>query len=170
MFTGDSSGDWLYRALHAHGFAALPTSTSSDDGQRLDDAYVSAAVRCAPPGNKPLPEEIARCSGYLDRELESLCQVRIVLALGRIAFDAALRMAERAGYAGTRPKPQFAHCASVTLAGAPGSPAALRPLVLLASYHPSRQNTQTGKLTRPMFDRVFATARRLLDSGADRGS
>lgn len=167
MFTGDSSGDWLYRALHAHGFAALPTSTSRDDGQRLEDAYVSAAVRCAPPGNKPLPEEIVRCSAFLDRELESLSQVRIVLALGRIAFDAALRMLERAGYAGTRPKPQFAHCAWVTLAGAPGSTAARRPLVLLASYHPSRQNTQTGKLTRPMFDEVFATARRLLDGRTD---
>ena len=165
MFTGDSSGDWLYRALHAHGFAALPTSTSRDDGQRLEDAYVSAAVRCAPPGNKPFPEEVARCAGYLDRELESLSEVQIVLALGRIAFDAALRMLERAAYAGTRPKPQFAHGAWFTIAGGPDSPVAPRPLVLLASYHPSRQNTQTGKLTRPMFDRVFATARRLLDDG-----
>ncbi len=170
MFTGDSSGDWLYRALHAHGFAALPTSTSRDDGQQLDGAYVSAAVRCAPPGNKPLPEEIARCAPYLDRELASLTEVRVVLALGRIAFDACLRLLERAGYAGTRPKPQFAHGAWYELTGAPGSPVAGRPLVLLASYHPSRQNTQTGKLTRPMFDAVFATARRLLDGHTGRES
>ena len=164
MFTGDASGDWLYRALHAHGFAALPTSTARDDGQELRDAYIGAAARCAPPGNKPLPEEITRCSRYLDRELQSLPDLRIVLALGRIAFDAALRLLERNGYAVSRPLPRFAHGATFEIAGAPRKGSVRRPLILLASYHPSRQNTQTGRLTQPMFDRVFATARRLLDA------
>jgi uracil-DNA glycosylase family 4 len=167
MFTGDSSGDWLYRALHAAGFAALPTSVAHDDGQKLQDVFISAAARCAPPDNKPLPVELARCAPYLDRELGVLEEIRIVVALGQIAFRTALGLLDRSGYEIPRPRPAFGHNARTTLestnAGRP-------PLVLLASYHPSRQNTQTGKLTRPMFDGVFAALRDLLDRSGRRAS
>jgi uracil-DNA glycosylase family 4 len=161
MFTGDSSGDWLYRALHAAGFAKHATSVSRDDGQELHGAWVSAAVRCAPPGNKPQPVEIDRCARYLDRELGALREVRVVLALGQIAFVAALRLLERDGFALPRPRPRFAHGASFAF-DRPAAGTAAGRLVLLASYHPSRQNTQTGRLTRPMLDGVIAAARRLL--------
>jgi uracil-DNA glycosylase family 4 len=162
VFTGDSSGDWLFRALHDAGFATMPTSVSRDDGQQLLDAYVSAAARCAPPDNKPLREEMARCARYLERELQALVELRVVLALGQIAFDAALRLLDGAGWRIPRPRPRFAHGGSWTLpfqAEARARPA----IVLLASYHPSRQNTQTGRLTRPMFRSVFVAARRFLD-------
>lgn len=157
MFTGDSSGDWLYRALHAHGFAALATSLARDDRQTLRDAYISAAARCAPPDNKPRPEEIAACAPFLARELAVLDRLQLVLALGQIAFQAALRLLESSGHAMPRPRPRFAHLAQFDFAG----------LTLLASYHPSRQNTQTGRLTRPMFDAAFRTARRILDRSDD---
>jgi uracil-DNA glycosylase family 4 len=160
VFTGDSSGDWLFRALHAAGFAMLPTSVSRDDGQELRGAWVSAAGRCAPPGNKPLPVELARCASYLVRELHQLTDLRCILALGKIAFDAALRLLEGEGWEIPRPRPQFGHGASVTLSR---RVAPRRPIVLLASYHPSRQNTQTGKLTRPMLDDVFTTAQRIVE-------
>jgi uracil-DNA glycosylase family 4 len=157
VFTGDSSGEWLFRALHAHGFARLPVSNSSADGQELYDTYISAAARCAPPDNKPLPIELARCSRYMDRELEVLTSLRLIVPLGRIAFDAALRLLDRRGYEIPRPRPQFAHGARYKLQSESRA-----PIELLASYHPSRQNTQTGKLTIAMLDDIFATARRLL--------
>ena len=249
MFTGDSSGDWLYRALHRAGFANQPTSTHRDDGLRLHDAYVTASCRCAPPGNKPSREELAACRGFLARELEILATVRVIVCLGQIAFDNVLRLMRERGYgwpvevtgeataaagerqdpeepvllavpgpsaapgeaglcagpgepgpsagpghplgsgedrapalhdgtagAGTghprgrdgaspgrrRPaRPRFRHGGEYRWPG-PG-PDGRQPPVLLASYHPSRQNTQTGVLTEPMFDAVFRRARALLD-------
>ncbi|MGH7264184.1 MAG: uracil-DNA glycosylase [Candidatus Rokuibacteriota bacterium] len=154
MFTGDAaggSGEWLARALHAHGFATQPTSQRRGDGFRLVDAYITAAIHCAPPGNRPLPSELANCSTYLHEELGRLRRVRVVIALGRIGFDAYLRGMLALGWRWPRPRPRFAHGAEVALPWG---------VTLLASYHPSRQNTQTGKLTWPMFDAVFETARR----------
>jgi uracil-DNA glycosylase family 4 len=153
MFTGDAaggSGEWLARALHAHGFATRPTSRHRADGFRLIDAYITAAIHCAPPKNRPLPDEMARCAPYLETELRLLRRVRVVIALGRIGFDAYLRARLATGAPAIRPGPRFAHGAAIELA--PG-------LTLLASYHPSRQNTQTGKLTWSMFEAVFAEAR-----------
>ena len=153
VFTGDSSGDFLMRALHAAGFANQPTSLSRDDGLRLQDAYIAAAVRCAPPDNKPTPQEIERCLPWLAAEMSALPQLAAVIALGRIGFDASLQLLAARG-AVTRPKPRFGH-ALVHRFGA-NHPA------LIASYHPSRQNTNTGKLTAEMFDLVFAAARRII--------
>ncbi len=144
MFTGDSSGDFLYAALHRAGFASQPTSRHRDDGLTLRDVFISAACRCAPPDNKPLPAEIAACRPFLEREIALLPDLRVVVALGRVAFDAALRQFAPVEDATSRPI--FGH-------------AALYPLAdgrwLVASYHPSRQNTQTGRLTAEMFDRVW---------------
>ncbi len=156
MFTGDApggSGEWLARALHAHGFATQPTSRRRGDGFRLLDAYITAAIHCAPPGNRPLPGELASCAGYLHAELALLRRVRVVVALGRIGFDAYLRARAALGWPVPRPAPRFAHGAAVGLAGG---------VALLASYHPSRQNTQTGRLSWPRFEAVFAEARRRL--------
>jgi uracil-DNA glycosylase len=155
IFTGDSSGDWLYEALHRFGFARLPTSISRDDGQRLDGAWVTAAARCAPPGNRPTPAELARCRPWLEAEMGLLPRVRVVLALGQIAHEAWWRIeSPRALAAGERPaRPRFAHGAETALVGG---------RVLLASYHPSRQNTNTGRLTRPMWHAVFRRARELV--------
>jgi uracil-DNA glycosylase family 4 len=156
MFTGDhsgGSGEWLARALHAHGFATRPTSQHRGDGFRLIDAYITAAIHCAPPGNRPLPGEMVRCAPYLETELRLLHRVRVVIALGRIGFDAYLRARAAIGSPVPRPVPRFAHGAVIDLA--PG-------LTLLASYHPSRQNTQTGKLTWSMFEGILAEARRRL--------
>jgi len=147
VFTGDSSGDWLYRALYEHGFANQPESVSRDDGLRLRGAAVTCVVKCAPPQNKPNAEEIGSCRPWFEEELRRFQGVRVVLALGRIAFDGYVRTREFP----TRPK--FAHGARIDPVGGP---------TLLASYHPSRQNTNTKRLTRPMFDAVFATARRIL--------
>lgn len=153
IFTGDRSGDWLYDTLHRFGFANQPTSTHRDDGLKLSAAYVNAAVRCAPPDNKPTPQERANCQPYLERELRLLRNVRVVVALGRLAFDAYLSARRAVGLPLPQPRPRFAH-ASVT---------ELSNVFLIGSYHPSQRNTQTGMLTRAMFDHVFATARRLLD-------
>lgn len=156
VFTGDGgggSGDFLMAALHRNGFASMPTSQRIDDGLRLADAYIAAAVRCAPPDNKPTPEEIGRCLDHLDAEVAQLPNVRVVVLLGRIGFDAWLRLLRRRGVA-MSPRPQFGH-GVVTKMGE-GLPA------LVGSYHPSRQNTNTGKLTAPMMREVFRTARRLL--------
>jgi len=159
VFTGDRSGDWLYEALHRFGFASSPHSVSRDDGLRLVDAYVSAVVRCAPPGNKPTREETETCRGYLVRELEALEEVRIVVALGKIAFDGFLAAWRELGRETGRPKPKFSH----------GSEHQLDPPVtLLGSYHPSQQNTFTRKLTRSMFHQVFRRARSLLKGGVAR--
>ncbi len=152
IFTGDRSGDWLYATLFRFGFANQPTSTGRSDGLQLSDAYVTAAARCAPPDNKPSREERDNCLPYLTRELQLLRNVRIVIPLGRVAFEAYLAARRRIGLQVPQPRPQFAH-------------AQLHPLgdvMVICSYHPSQRNTQTGLLTQAMFDRVFATARRLL--------
>jgi uracil-DNA glycosylase family 4 len=145
VFTGDRSGDFLYAALHRAGFASQPTSTSRDDGMVLSDCYISAAVRCAPPGNKPSPAERTACSSFLDREWDLLGRKRAILALGRIAWDAALALARRQGIE-LSPRPVFAHGASVRLTPS---------IRLIGSYHVSQQNTFTGKLTTAMFDRLL---------------
>jgi uracil-DNA glycosylase family 4 len=152
MFTGDSSGNFLYPVLHEAGFASQPTAQHRQDGLRLQDAYITAAVRCAPPGNKPTPQEIATCARFLDRELAGLKQVRVVVALGRIGFDAYLNYLKRRGLLGSKKGYVFAHGAQYRLPDG---------RILLASYHPSNQNTQTGKLTKRMFQEIFAQAKRL---------
>jgi uracil-DNA glycosylase family 4 len=158
MFTGDGSGNWLYRALHRAGFANQPASTDRRDGLTLTDCYISAAIHCAPPANKPLPDEVSNCRDYLVREVECLTELRVVVALGRLAFDAAIATiggATREDPAGSRiNRPSFAHGATCKLA---------RGLTMIASYHPSQQNTFTGKLTEPMFDSIFSLARSLLE-------
>ena len=159
MFTGDGSGQWLAGALYEAGFASQPTSTHRADGFSLRDAWITAAVRCAPPANKPTSREMARCQGYLEAELALLPRVSVVVALGRIAFDAFLQTREVAGGSRFKPKPRFAHGAEVRLP---------EGTTLIASYHPSQQNTFTGKLTQPMLSAIFQKARRLLHSHAQR--
>ena len=158
VFTGDGvggSGDFLMRALAANGFANMATSRHRDDGLKLRDAYIAAAVRCAPPDNKPAPEEIARCLEHLEAEMACLPRVRVVVALGRIAFDAWLQLLKRRGVI-PRPRPRFGHGAIIRFeAGVPA---------LVGSFHPSRQNTNTGRLTSPMLAAVFRTARLFLRS------
>jgi uracil-DNA glycosylase family 4 len=156
IFTGDRSGDWLYAALHRFGFANQPASTHRGDGLALIGTYVTAAARCAPPDNKPTPEEFDACRPYLERELQLQTRVRVVVALGRVAFDAYLRTRRAAGQPVPHPRPRFAHAACHDLGN----------LTLIGSYHPSQRNTQTGFLTHAMFDRVFATARRIIDGAA----
>lgn len=151
VFTGDSSGDWLYEALHRFGFANQPTSVGRGDGLRLADCYVTAAARCAPPKNRPTPRELANCRPWLESELALLPGVRVVIALGKIAHDAYLAAAA------TTARPRFAHGA---LSRMPDG------TTLLTSYHPSRQNTNTGRLTRAMWHGVFARARSLVDEGS----
>jgi len=146
MFTGDKSGEFLYAALHRAGFANQPTSDSRDDGLMLKGVWISSAGRCAPPANKPTPEELATCSAWLDRERKALPEVRVILALGAIAWDAALALLATI----PKPRPKFSHGAHVELGG----------LQLLGSYHVSQQNTFTGKLTPRMLDAVLATAQR----------
>jgi uracil-DNA glycosylase family 4 len=153
-FTGDSSGNFLYRALFETGFASQPTSVSRDDGLVLTDAYISAAVRCAPPDNKPLPEEMRNCRPYLEKELELLHNLKIVVALGRLAFDVYLTILRDQGKIARRSDFVFGHN-KVHRTG-PGRP------VLISSFHPSQQNTSTGKLTDTMLRAVFLRARRLL--------
>ena len=152
MFTGDRSGDWLFRALHAAGFASQPTSAHRDDGLTLRGAYITAAARCAPPGNKPTPAEQSRCQPYLLAELQSLRRLKVVVALGKIGWDAYLRARRAAGAAVPRPLPRFGHGVAARMPDG---------ITLLGCCHPSQQNTFTGRLTRPMLDAVFARARRL---------
>jgi uracil-DNA glycosylase family 4 len=152
IFTGDRSGDWLFRALHKSGFANQPASVHRNDGLLLQDCYVTAAVRCAPPQNKPTPQENVNCRPYLMRELELLSRVRVIVALGRFAFDAAIASIGLAKPASRRP--EFKHGVELRLVGA---------VTLIASFHPSQQNTFTGKLTEPMFDRVFTQARKIVE-------
>ena len=151
-FTGDASGRFMYPILHKVGFASQPNADSRDDGLRLIDCYITAAVRCAPPDNKPLPSELANCSEYLDRELAILKNVKVVVALGKIGFDAYLNYMKRNGKLGRRSDYSFAHAAQYEMPNG---------VVLLASYHPSNQNTATGKLTAEMFEAVFRTAKRI---------
>ena len=155
VFTGDSSGDWLYQALHQHGFANRAESVRANDGLALTGAAVNCVLRCAPPQNKPAGEELERCRPFLVEEIAGYHDLRVVVALGRIAFDGfrkAWRSLERPGFA---PKPVFGH----------GAECSSGVVTLLASYHPSRQNTQTGRLTHSQFHSVFRRARQLL--GAD---
>ena len=155
MFTGDGtggSGDFLMAALHANGFASQPVSRSADDGLTLHDAWIVAAARCAPPDNKPTPEEIANCHVHLQAEVRALPRARVFVALGRIAFDACWRLID--GQRIRRPRPLFEHGATFPLDDGQA---------IVASYHPSRQNTQTGRLTPAMLRAVFRTARRLAD-------
>jgi len=161
IFTGDSSGDFLYRALFETGFASQPDSVSRDDGLRLMDAYISAAVRCAPPENKPLPEEVLNCRPYLERELELLKNLRVVIALGRLAFDAYLSILRAQGKIARRSGFVFAHGQEYRTG--PNQP------LLICTYHPSQQNTFTGKLTQPMLQAVFRKARRRLEEPRSQG-
>jgi uracil-DNA glycosylase family 4 len=168
MFTGDSSGDFLFAALHRFGFASQPASTHGADGLRLDDCRITAVARCAPPGNQPTRVELAACRPFLVRELKLLKRTEVFVALGRIAFDNLMRALAEIGRvpaaarppvtprSKVRPRPSFVHGAEYAI------DARLR---LLCSYHPSRQNTQTGRLTRAMFHAVFRRARRILDGG-----
>jgi uracil-DNA glycosylase family 4 len=158
VFTGDGSGDFLMSALHHAGFSNIATSRRRDDGLVLKDAYIAAAVRCAPPANKPTPEEIGRCLDHLDREAAQLSRLRVVVALGKIAFDAWLQLLGRRGII-RKPRPAFGHAVEVTFDDAPMHHL---PPVLIGCYHPSRQNTNTGKVTAAMMDRVFRRAGRLL--------
>jgi uracil-DNA glycosylase family 4 len=154
VFTGDSSGVFLYKAMYDTGFASQPTSVSRDDGLTLIDAYISASVRCAPPDNKPAPEEIRNCRPYLERELELLRNVKVVIALGKLAFDGYLTILRDQGKIPSRAGFVFAHDREhSTGAGQPK---------LISSYHPSQQNTSTGKLTPVMFRAVFEHAKQLL--------
>lgn len=148
IFTGDRSGDFLYASLHRVGFANQPTSVSQDDGLELRGAYVAAVNRCAPPGNKPAPDERDRCLPFLERELLALEDLRVVVALGAFAWDGALRALAALGHT-TRPKPRFTHA----------SEAEIGPTTLLGCFHPSQQNTFTGKLTPSMLDAVLERAR-----------
>lgn len=162
MFTGDRSGDWLYRALHRSGYANQPESTDRGDGLELRDAYVTAAVRCAPPANKPTPDERENCQKYLERELAAMPGLRVIVALGGFAWSQLLRLISAAGYSVPSPRPRFGHLAELQLRGA-GEPS---PLTLLGSYHPSQQNTFTGTLTEPMFDAVWDRTRALIEANA----
>lgn len=153
MFTGDSSGDWLYEALHRSGFASQAHAVARDDGLTLTDCYISAAARCAPPGNKPSQAELTRCRPYLEAELRLLERLRVVIALGRIAHDAWLRAAGWWTTLAPSDRPPFRHGAVARLPDG---------IVLISSYHPSRQNTNTGKLTRRMWYAVFTKARRII--------
>ena len=153
-FTGDASGKFMFPVLHETGFANQPTASDRNDGLLLKDLYITAAVRCAPPANKPTPQELAECSQFLDRELAGLERVKVVVALGKIGFDAYLNYLKRRGQPLNRQKYLFKHGFSYRLPDGK---------VLLASYHPSNQNTQTGKLTRDMFVEIFKEAARLAD-------
>jgi uracil-DNA glycosylase family 4 len=160
VFTGDGvggSGDFLMDALHRTGFASIPTSRSIDDGLVLYDAYIVMAVRCAPPANAPRPEEIARCLDHLDAEVAELPHAQVVVALGKIAFDTWLRLLKRRGATVASPRPQFAHGAMARIDCPDGVPG-----IVLGCYHPSRQNTNTGRLTPAMMAAVFRKAKGLL--------
>jgi uracil-DNA glycosylase len=148
VFTGDASGDFLWPVLHAVGLASRPTSARADDGLTLSGARIAAAVRCAPPDNKPTPVEMATCQPYLVRELRLLDRLRIIVALGAIAWDSTLRALAATGVAIVRPRPRFGHGAETTVG----------PYVLLGTYHPSQQNTNTGRLTAPMLEAVLRRA------------
>jgi len=148
IFTGDRSGDFLFASLHRTGFANQPTSVSVDDGLRLRDVYIAAVNRCAPPANKPTPEERDRCLPYLEREIRALTSLRVIVALGAFAWDGALRALGALGHA-VKPRPRFGHLAEVRVG----------PFVLLGCFHPSQQNTFTGKLTAAMLNEVFERAR-----------
>jgi uracil-DNA glycosylase family 4 len=151
-FTGDASGKFMYPILHKVGFASQPKAEQRDDGLKLIDCYITAAVRCAPPDNKPLPSELANCAPFLDRELQILENLKVVVALGKIAFDAYLNYLKRNDILRRKAGYTFAHAARYSL---------LNGKILLTSYHPSNQNTATGKLTAAMFEAVFRDAKKM---------
>lgn len=153
-FTGDGSGDFLYPVLHEAGFASQAKATARDDGMKLNGLWITAVARCAPPGNKPTPEELRNCAPWLDKEMSLLKDLRVVVCLGRIAFDGLLAHAIRTGTLRTRAESVFAHGAEYKLPSG---------LIAIASYHPSLQNTNTGKLTRAMLLKVFKRARKLAE-------
>jgi uracil-DNA glycosylase family 4 len=157
MFTGDRSGDWLFRALHRAGFANQPTSTRLGDGLRLSDAWVTAPVRCAPPENRPTTDERDACSGWFDEELRLLRSARVVVCLGGYGYQALWSALRRRGIGVPSPRPTFGH----------GVRVGVDDLTVLLSYHPSQQNTFTGRLTESMFDAVFAAARAEIAAGGD---
>jgi uracil-DNA glycosylase family 4 len=159
MFTGDRSGDWLFRALHRAGFANQPRGTHRGDGLELTDVLITAPVRCAPPANRPTPAERRACRSFLERELELMPQVRAVVVLGGYAWAHMLRVLSDAGWAVPSPRPRFTHGAEARLRRPDGG-----AVVLVGSYHPSQQNTFTGTLTEPMFDAVWARARDILEA------
>ena len=154
MFTGDRSGDWLFRALHKAGFANRPTAVDRNDGLKLIDCFMTAAAHCAPPYNKLTPEELTNCRPYFADELDRLKRLRAVVVLGKVGFDAYLRTRQELGMDNPRPKPKFGHAVSIDLNDG---------LTLIGSYHPSQQNTFTGKLTEPMLDNVFELARKVIE-------
>ena len=154
-FTGDASGNFMYPILHEAGFASQPVATRRDDGMTLHDLYITAAVRCAPPDNKPSPDELANCAPFLDREIEALSRVRVVVALGRIGFEAYLNYLRRKGVIASKSGYDFGHGRQHLMPDG---------RVLLASYHPSNQNTATGKLTAQMFADIFRAAQTLAES------
>ncbi len=168
MFTGDRSGDWLYRALHRAGFANQPESHARDDGLRLTDVVVTAAVRCAPPANKPAPPERDTCRPWLEAEIEVLRDVRALVTLGAFAYHQTLRVLAGLGLGVPRPRPRFGHGLELSVRGNRDSPGAGcfegRDVSLLCSYHPSQQNTFTGTLTEEMFDAIWSRARELIDA------
>lgn len=154
LFTGDKSGEWLFRALHKAGFASQPDSTHAHDGLELSDCLISCAVRCAPPDNKPLPEELRNCRPWLLDELRLLTRLRVVVGLGKIGFDCAFDALKEANLTQLKSRPKFAHGATFEVAPT---------LWLVGSFHPSQQNTFTKRLTEPMLDEVFATAKKVMD-------
>ena len=156
MFTGDGSGYFFYPVLHEAGFASQPLAVSRDDGMKLTDLWISAVVRCAPPANKPAPEELRNCAPFLDEEIGLLKNLRVVVCLGKIAFDGFLAHARRSGLIASRVGMAFGHGAEFTLPNG---------LTVMASYHPSQQNTNTGKLTRTMLLKIFQRARELAGMG-----
>lgn len=157
MFTGDESGNWLYRALHKSGFANQPESISRDDGLKLTNCYITATCRCAPPKNKLLPQEIKNCRPFILREFTLLKNLRVVIGLGKVGFDTVFDSIKELGWTEMKHKPKFSHGAVVEL-----NPS----LTLIGSYHPSQQNTFTGTLTEPMFDKVFRMAKKILKQKA----
>jgi len=158
-FTGDASGNFMYPVLYETGFANQPTATDRNDGLVLHNLYITAAARCAPPGNKPLPEELANCAPFLERELERLKDLRVIVALGRIGFEAYLNYLMRKKLITRKREYEFRHGAEYAMPDG---------RVLLATYHPSNQNTQTGKLTKTMFRKIFKRARELADESMGR--
>lgn len=154
VFTGDRSGNWLFRAMFRAGFCTQETSTSLGDGLELIDAYINAAAHCAPPDNKPLPQELANCRPFLLEELRLLRELRVVVGLGKIGFDAAFDALREVGLTDLKTRPKFGHGAQVEVSDR---------LILMGTYHPSQQNTFTGRLTETMLDAVFSEARRFID-------
>lgn len=159
-FTGDGSGNFLYPVLYEASFASQPYATGRNDGMRLRDLWITSVVRCAPPENKPLPQELADCAPYLDEEIAALCNLRVIVCLGKIGFDGVVQHLLRTGKIPSRKGLEFAHGAEYPLPGGP---------VLLASYHPSLQNTNTGKLTKAMFLSIFRRAQELCRTSRNRG-